>query len=248
MKKRFSAFVSVLCSLFVLMTAGCQSSTPAPTASQDDAPASSASQNDTSSASVSQGSAPSVSVSLWAPPIEGLSWGMSAEEAIGALGSDISYESKNMDDLVQLEISGSFPTGYGVTVHDPVLQFFSDDSGITGYDGLVNVFARCPAENLEMLQTNLNESYAEYRKADDFTDPTRWESDSMADLSNAGELEEKLRSALTEALGTDAGIETVLTPSMGAPSVSYSLTMEGDNAGVLTATGKYQVLKEAIQS
>lgn len=247
MKKRFSASVSILCSFFILITAGCQSSTPAQTSSQDNTPVSSVSQNDTSSASVSQDSAPSPSVSLWAPPIEGLSWGMSAEEAISALGSDISYESRDMDDLVQLEISGSFPTGYGVTVHDPVLQFFSDDSGIPGYDGLVNVFARCPAEDLDTLQTNLNESYAEYRKTDDFTDPTRWESDSMAELSNAGELEEKLRSALTEALGTESGIEAVLTPSMGAPSVSYSLSMEGDSAGVLTATGKYQVLKEAIR-
>ena len=180
-------------------------------------------------------------------PVEGLRWGMTKEEAIEALGSP-AYEETQDEDFVNLLLEGSFPTGYGADVSRVTLRFYAQDYGIPGYDGLVEATAICEAENVEALCESLGETYGSLRKTDGSTSPSRWETEAMYQLENAEELEEKLTAAFTEALGSGDIAGMMVTPSMGAPGVSLEVYTQGDAAGLVTANGRYLVLREAVSA
>ena len=185
--------------------------------------------------------------SAWAPPVQGLRWGMSVEEAVEAIGCE-SYESSENGDLLSIMLPDSVSTSYGVDLSKVTLGFATTDSGIPGNDGLVTVNAICAPEEIETLKTALDATYADYRKTDDFTEPSRWESEAMYELENASELEQALREALTQALGSEMDLEPLVTPSMGAPGVSYSLFTQGQTAGLFMTDGSNHVLRLALES
>lgn len=217
MKKRWISFAMLVCFCFALFGAGCQE-VPA----QEEA------------------------VTPWAPPVQGLRWGMSMDEALEALACE-EYETSEQEEMMSVTLSGDFPTGYGVDLNKVTLRFYTTDSGIPGYDGLVAVDGLVAAENAKALREQLNETYADYRKTDDSTDPGRWESDAMYQLDNASQLEQALQTAFTGALGEEMNVEALVMAAMGAPTVTYSLYTEGDMAGLISAAGKYQVLREAVE-
>lgn len=184
---------------------------------------------------------------MWGPPVQGLKWGMSLEEAKEVLQCEDSCEVIEEDGITILTVPDGYASVYGVELKGLGLQFMTDDSGIEGYEGLFSFSGTCKAEEIEALQTKLNETYADFRKTDDFADTQRWESPAMKDLDNAEEIESALAEKLAEIPGDSAQMQQFQMVAFGAPSVTYQLFLEGEPRGMLQADAKYQVLYEAVK-
>lgn len=264
MKKRCLSLVILLGFAMALIGSGCQEAPPQASAPEESmaeeslpeesAPEESEPEESVPEASESEESEPEESepqgiaaVEKWAPPLEGLRWGMTVDEAVAALGCE-TYETNESDKLLSILLPDGLPSPYGVELTNITLGFSTDDGGIPGNDGLVTVNAVCAAEETETLKAALDETYADYRKTDDAAVPIRWESEALRELDNAAALEEAARAALTQALGEEADVDVLLLPIMGSPAVSYSLFTSGQPAGLLMTDGSNQVLREALES
>lgn len=181
--------------------------------------------------------------SAWDPPVQGLKWGMSQEKAIEVLKCEDSCEIVEQNGFNLLTVTGNYPSAYGVDFEVMALQFMTDNSGIEGYEGLFTFSGTCKEEDVEALQTKLNETYADFRKTDDFSNTQRWESPAIKDLDNAQEIE----NALAEKLGDSSEMQQFQMVAMGAPMVNYQLFLEGETCGMFQANAKYQVLYNAVK-
>lgn len=179
----------------------------------------------------------------WTPLVKGLEWGMSLEEAKEVLQCEDSCKVIEEDGSTILGVTGSYDSVYGVKFEGMALRFMTDDSGIEGYEGLFSISGTCKDEDVDALQTALNETYADFRKTDDSANIQRWESPAMKDLDNA----EELQSALEEIVKDLPNMQDFPVVALGAPTVTCQLFLEGDTRGTFQTDAKYQLLYEAIQ-
>lgn len=186
-------------------------------------------------------------ISPWDPPIQGLEWGMSQEEAITVLQCEGSYEVIEKDGATILTIPDGYVSVYGVELKGLSLQFMTDDSGIPGYEGLFTFSGTCEDEEVESLQAKLNETYADFRKTDDFSDTQCWESPAIKDLDNAQEIESALTEKLAQTIPDDSMVQKIQIATVASPLVKYQLFLTGETRGWLLVEAKYQVLYNAVK-
>ncbi len=164
----------------------------------------------------------------WDPPIKGLVWGMSMDEAKKVL-DDKTAAISNANKTTEMSIGEKCNTIYGI---DMVIKLtFDKDMGLFRFEGTCDEF------NIPDLKDKLEEKYEAYLSGQQPSYGIRWDSERVIDRKDY----EELMKLLSDRFGSQPGYDSLKEGFKYSPLVYVELIETKGRIGTLIVNGDKQV-------